>query len=469
MVINFGLNENLKMKLLYNYLPILIGFIIVLTGCENEPVSPVLQDSGSFVGPEISNAATAEPKVLNSENALDLYEKFEWSEANYGVNLPTNYLLAVDTSDAFSNPVELGSGAIKSLEVSVEDFNNALLQLGLPGFVESTVQIRVISIVTGGDVDSLHSASITRTVTTYQDSDCGDFCTVGLIGSATPGNWDTDTDMMIADPERIDLNTWTLTVFLKGGSEAKFRASDDWAVNWGATDFPTGSGTQNGANIPIPNDGYYKVVFNDQTGAYTFTALASKEFSTVGIIGSATAGGWDSDTDLTQDTFNPNIWFGEVTLTDGEAKFRANNDWTDNWGNVDYPSGFGIGGGPNIPAKAGTYFVWFNDATGEYAFMSVKDRDPYNTIGIIGSATANGWDSDQDMIKNPSNPYRFSLIISLAEGETKFRAEDDWAANWGGVDYPSGVGVKEGPNIAVKEGSYVVHFHSGTGEYTFLK
>ncbi|MDZ7604520.1 MAG: hypothetical protein U5K79_02810 [Cyclobacteriaceae bacterium] len=46
------------------------------------------------------------------------------------------------------------------------------------------------------------------------------------------------------DPTRADKNTWTITVFLKGGQEAKFRASDSWDVNWGAAAYPSGTGTQ---------------------------------------------------------------------------------------------------------------------------------------------------------------------------------------------------------------------------------
>ncbi len=457
------------MKFIYKYLLVVIGFIVISSACEDEAVGPKLGESSTFISPELANAPTSNAKILTPETALEVYEKFEWSKADYGVQLPTNYILAVDTSDAFTSPVVLGTGAVTSMEVTVEEFNNALLKLGLPGFTESSVKVRALSVVTGGDIDTLHSNSITRTVTTYQDSDCGDFCTIGLIGSATPGDWGTDTDMRIADPERVDLNTWTLTVFLKGGGEVKFRASDDWEVNWGSSDYPTGTGEQNGANIPIPNDGYYKIVFNDQTGEYTFTPIATKDFTTIGVIGTATPGGWDSDTDLTQDATNSHIWTGEITLTDGEAKFRAENDWADNWGNDTYPSGYGIGGGPNIPVTAGTYFIWFNDATGEYALMSTNDKEPYTSIGVIGSATADGWDAEQGMIQNPANPYRYSLIIPLTEGEVKFRADDDWAVNWGGVEYPSGIGVKGGPNIGVKEGTYTIHFHSGTGEYTFLK
>ncbi len=457
------------MKNIINYMVAVVLMTVVATACENEPVSPILGDSKSFISPELMNDPDSEVKTLLPEEAQDIYEEFEWSKADYGVKLPTNYLLAVDTSEAFTNPVVLESGPVTSAAITVESFNNALLKLGLPGFEEATVKLRVMSVVTGGNIDTLKSKTITRRVVTYQDSDCGDFCTIGLIGSATPGGWGTDTDMRIADPERKDLNTWTLTVFLKGGGEVKFRAGDDWGVNWGGSDFPTGTGTQDGPNIPIPADGYYKIVFNDQTGNYSFTVLATKTFTTVGIIGSATPGGWGTDTDLTQDTNDPHVWTGEVTLTDGEVKFRAENDWADNWGNETYPSGYGIGGGPNIPVKAGTYFVWFNDATGEYAFMNVNDKAPYTTIGIIGTATPGGWDTDSDLIQDPSNPYKWSVVITLSEGEAKFRADNDWTNNWGGVDLPAGIGIKGGPNINVKEGKYFIRFHSGTGEYSFLK
>ena len=57
--------------------------------------------------------------------------------------------------------------------------------------------------------------------------------TVGLIGDATPGGWDVDTTMM-QDP--VDSNIWTLTILLNDGF-AKFRANDDWAINWGSADF----------------------------------------------------------------------------------------------------------------------------------------------------------------------------------------------------------------------------------------
>ncbi len=178
---------------------------------------------------------------------------------------------------------------------------------------------------------------------------------VGIIGSATPGSWDTETPMRPNGD-----GTYSLVIGLKGG-EAKFRANNAWDVNWGAADFPTGTGVQNGANIPVAQ-GLYLVNFNPATGAYSFTP------TTIGIIGDATPGGWNDDTNMTTDVNDPAIQTINITLTGGSAKFRANDSWDFNWGAAGFPSGTGTYNGDNIPVAAGTYNVTFNVNTGQYSF-----------------------------------------------------------------------------------------------------
>ena len=89
--------------------------------------------------------------------------------------------------------------------------------------------------------------------------------TVGLIGPVQPGGWDSDSDM-VQNPDSAHL--WTLNITLKAG-EAKFRANDDWSINWGNYTFPYGVGTQDGNNIRLPS-GNYKISFNSKTGVYSF-------------------------------------------------------------------------------------------------------------------------------------------------------------------------------------------------------
>ena len=69
---------------------------------------------------------------------------------------------------------------------------------------------------------------------------------------------------------------------------------------------------------------------------------------------------------------NHDWYLMNVTYDDTELKFAADNSWDVNWGATDFPYGIGAGGGPNIPVKAGTYNVFFNDILGTYNFVAVE-------------------------------------------------------------------------------------------------
>lgn len=105
--------------------------------------------------------------------------------------------------------------------------------------------------------------------------------TVGIIGSATANGWNTSTPMT---QTTATSHIWRITLPLMVG-EAKFRANDAWTINWGAAAFPTGTGVQDGANIPITTAGTWYVQLNDQTGAYQFstTPLATRTAGTTAL------------------------------------------------------------------------------------------------------------------------------------------------------------------------------------------
>ncbi|GAB4329398.1 MAG: SusF/SusE family outer membrane protein [Flammeovirgaceae bacterium] len=183
------------------------------------------------------------------------------------------------------------------------------------------------------------------------------YSTVGIIGDATEKGWGEDTDMTLKSGSSTE---WYGTFYLTN-KEVKFRAENGWDINWGASSFPTGTGTQGGPNIPIAEESYYYVEFNSATGAYSFTKLS------VGIIGEATAGGWGTPTFMTN-VGNYN-WTITATLKKAEMKFRLGNDWTVNWGASTFPTGIGVQDGPNIPvSEEASYLIEFNSKTGEYKF-----------------------------------------------------------------------------------------------------
>jgi starch-binding outer membrane protein SusE/F len=279
---------------------------------------------------------------------------------------------------------------------------------------------------------------------------------IGIIGSASLFGWDSDVNMY---QDSADTTLYTLSLPL-GAGEAKFRQNDDWAVNWGATDFPTGVGTQNGPNIPIATGGDYNVSFNKSTGAYSFVLTS---FSTVGIVGSATPGG-NSPTTMTSGG-GPGGWTTTAVLVDGGLNFVGDTSVA-SWGGTDFPSGTATLGGPAIPVPAGRYLIKFNTKTLAYSFEAVEY---YQVVGIIGSATAGQWDTDTDMELNPlGDSTDWKLRTVLTDGELKFRANHDWAVNWGAADFPSGIALRDGPNIPVTAGEYNIYFSSFYGNYGFV-
>lgn len=466
----------MKIQSLNKIACLIFAAAMALQGCEENEVGPVFDtNAANFVSPDILNAATADAVEFLPENANEVFETIEWSNSDYKVNVSVKYNIEIDNDEDFSSSKTLasveGSGATptRSMNVTVKQMNDAMLALGLPGFQESSVFIRVYSLVNGVNTDTLYSDVIERTATTYQSSECGNFCTMGIIGDATPGGWDVDTDMRLADAAKVDKSTWTVTLYLIGGSKVKFRANDGWNDNWGGPTFASGTGTPGGADIVVPTSGYYKATFNDESGEYSFVEAGTATYGSIGLIGAQSD--WANDIgDLTQDSNDPHVWTGTMALNAGELKFRANDSWDNNWGAAAYPSGYGIGGGPNINIPvSGTYFVYFNDASGEYFFAPASGATPYAALGIIGSATANGWDSDTDLIKNPSNPYKWSKSITITDGEAKFRADNGWDVNWGASGFPGGVGAQGGANIPVQAGTYFITFNTATGEYYFLK
>ena len=73
----------------------------------------------------------------------------------------------------------------------------------------------------------------------------------GVIGTAQPGGWDTDTDMTYNPAD----DCWEATLALTAG-EMKFRANDGWDYDFGGS---LDDLTQGGANISIAEAGTYAV------------------------------------------------------------------------------------------------------------------------------------------------------------------------------------------------------------------
>ncbi len=101
----------------------------------------------------------------------------------------------------------------------------------------------------------------------------------------------------------------------------------------------------------------------------------------------------------------------------------------------------------------------------------------YNTTkvdwGIIGDATADGWNSDQNMTFVPlaggekKGSYKWTITTDLVVGTFKFRANDGWDINLGDND-ANGSLEQDGSNVEISEaGSYTIELILAPSGYTY--
>ncbi len=285
------------------------------------------------------------------------------------------------------------------------------------------------------------------------------FQVISIFGDATPGKWDTDTDMTTTDGTNYTLTNVGLTA-----GALKFRGDHSWTLpyNWGGTNFPTGTAVVDANGITVPSAGLYNISFNTTTFSYSIIKQ-NVTFQVISIFGDATPGKWDTDTDMT--TTDGNIYtLTDVTLTPGALKFRGDHSWTlpYNWGGTDFPSGTAVidANGISVPSTA-LYTITFNKTTFAYSFT-------FRVISIFGDATPGKWDSDTDMTTTDGTNYSLTNV-ALTPGALKFRGNHSWTLpyNWGGTDFPSGTAVIDANGITVPtSGNYDVNFNISTKIYT---
>ncbi len=117
----------------------------------------------------------------------------------------------------------------------------------------------------------------------------------------------------------------------------------------------------NGANIKAGTKGLYYIKVDLNNNTYVL------EKQTWGVVGSATPGGWDNDTDLTWNS-ELNYLTVKLDLTEGDFKFRANKNWTVNLGDTGR-DGILEAGGDNIKiTKPGGYEIRLDLENPDYTY-----------------------------------------------------------------------------------------------------
>ncbi|MBK8556957.1 MAG: RagB/SusD family nutrient uptake outer membrane protein [Lewinellaceae bacterium] len=172
--------------------------------------------------------------------------------------------------------------------------------------------------------------------------------------------------------------------------------------------------------------------------------------------------GWDPATSANLASAGNNSQYeGYIYFPDAnsEFKFTLGPNWDNNYGDTGADGTLEANGDNLKVADAGFYKINVDLTSGTYTLLKTD-------WGLIGSATADGWNSDQNMTYNAADGA-WEITANLVAGEIKFRANDDWGLNYG--DSGADALLEEGgDNIAIpSDGVYKIKLYLDKPDYTY--
>lgn len=426
--------KNMKtMKKIFNKSVFLLSLLLVtFVACDEVEIVQINPDASTVVSLSVDEVLLTEDIAGN--NVLTV----NWTDPDYGFDAAPSYTVMIDVNGGdFSSAQLVPVGSSTEKVFTGAELNNKLLSLGLAPNVASSVSVKVKAVLSS--YQEIVSNTVNLSVTPY--SSLLDLSTnLGVVGSATPGGWGNQDIPDLPFYTTSTPNVYVAYVTLRDG-EIKFRKDNLWTENYG-DDGADGTLEPNGANIAV-TAGTYKITVNIDDLTWSI------EDYSWGLVGSATTNGWDGpDFNMQYNSYQDN-WKAVVTLGDGEMKFRFNNDWGLNYGDTGGDGTLEVNGG-NIPVSAGHYIVTMDLNNLNFEIEEV------DVWGLVGSATANGWDGpNQKFVPDfgINEGYYYIQGAVLAAGEIKVRQNDAWGVNYGD-DGNDGTMELNGANIPVSAGTY---------------
>ena len=198
------------------------------------------------------------------------------------------------------------------------------------------------------------------------------------------------------------------------------------------------------------------------------------KIESMGIIGSATPGGWGEETPMAYDA-ETNTYSVVTTMTQGESyKFRANNNWS-----------YSIG--DNGAFDGGSDYV-FAKETGEYKLVLDVNKHPYEVKLFSTSypeklylpGSHQGWSpaTAPTLMGNGEGLFEGGVNLVDADGaencQFKFSPKPAWDGDFGGTIEWDGDLIANGvygvsDNIVVPSGYYYIQLDMTAGTFTLTR
>lgn len=295
--------------------------------------------------------------------------------------------------------------------------------------VESKVSVNLAS----GDAVVINTVGTTTAKLTPTPTPAIDPNGYYMLGEVNGNNWDAKSPVWMTKMSdgvyQLKVTTEKDKNYFKFYEGSKWDESGNWdVINTGVLGCETNGCEDASGTIYYNGDkwGTPQTMVIPGAGTWIVTLDMNNLTYSVGkpvLYMKGDANGWDGYDYLAGDD---GVHFtGFMYLNQNGFKFTTAPDWS------------GTGYGENFSTAPDAGNIVMTEDPGYYKVdvdLSAKTYTltPITTIGIIGAAVPEtGWDSDQDLTYNVEERCWEIKDIKLNAGECKFRANDDWAMQWG--------------------------------------
>ena len=295
--------------------------------------------------------------------------------------------------------------------------------------VESKVSVNLAS----GDAVAINTVGTTMAKLTPTPTPAIDEQGYYMLGEVNGNNWDATSPVRMTKVSdgvyQLKVTTEKDKNYFKFYEGSKWDESGNWdVINKGVMGCEKDGSEDASGTIYYTGDswGTPQTMVIVGAGTWIVTLDMNNLTYTVGkpvLYMKGDANGWDGYDYLAGDD---GVHFtGFMYLNQNGFKFTTAPDWS------------GTGYGENFSTAPDAGNIVMTEDPGYYKVdvdLSAKTYTltPITTIGIIGAAVpVTGWNSDQDLTYNVEERCWEIKDIELNAGECKFRANDDWAMQWG--------------------------------------
>ena len=339
------MKKNIITFLTKTILPVALLFIAF--SCVNEDDGPEFTVTPPSEDVAFTNTFL-DDYLLSAQTSANIAERLLWNTPSFGAQTSVSFTVEGSSTNLFAatDPGYFSSGALteNNYAISVANLLTIADALDLDGDPTSGKEssgmayLRVTASV--GDATDSNGSSV---VSEPQEIKITMVETEGEVPApmlAVPGQyqgWNPEGAPLIAASAagQTDFEGFIYMDINEADNQGfKFVEGVDGVYKWGNPDWGKSDDgvlvIEGESNITVDEDGLYFIQADTGAGTYSTTLMS------LGLIGSATPTGWDSDTDFVYDAEN-NVLSLDINLTNGgEYKVRANDGW-----DIEFPGQFG--------------------------------------------------------------------------------------------------------------------------------